>query len=125
MSMAQKLKLALRGNREARAILTRDTSTMVQRFLIENPRLSDDEIANIAKSRTIVAEVLGRIAKNREWLGIYLVRVALVNNPRTPLPIALSLVSTLQERDQRVLAKSHSVPTAVAQAARRIMMSRP
>lgn len=124
MSMGQKLKLALRGNREARAILMRDTSTMVQRFLIENPRLTDDEIVSIAKSRIIVSEILGRIAKNREWASIYLVRVALVQNPRTPLPIALGMVPTLQDRDLRLLGKSKGVPTAVSQAARRLMMTR-
>ncbi len=125
MTMGQKLKLALRGNREARAILTRDTSTMVQRFLIENPRLSDDEIVNIAKSRTIVSEILARIAKNREWMGIYLLRVALVQNPRTPLAISLTIVPTLQDRDLRLLAKSKNVPSAVAGMARRIMLSKP
>lgn len=124
MTMGQKLKLALRGNREARAILMRDTSTMVQRFLLENPRLTDDEIVSIAKSRIIVSEILGRIAKNREWANIYLVRVALVQNPRTPLPIALTMVPTLQDRDLRLLAKSKSVPSAVAASARRLMMTR-
>jgi hypothetical protein len=124
MTMGQKLKLALRGNREARAILMRDTSTMVQRFLIENPRLTDDEIVSIAKSRTIVSEILARIAKNREWSTIYLVRLALVQNPRTPLPMSLTMVPTLQDRDLRLLAKSKSIPGAVAAAARRLMITR-
>lgn len=125
MSIPQKLKLALRGNRETRAILIRDTSVMVQRFLLENPRLTEDEVVSIAKSHTIVSEILGRIAKNREWMGNYLVRHALVGNPRTPIGIAVGLVKTLQERDQRMLAKSHNVPTAVVSTARRILMSKP
>jgi hypothetical protein len=121
MSIPQKLKLALRGNHEARAILIRDTSVMVQRFLVENPRLTEDEVVSIAKSRTIVSEILGRIARNREWMRIYLVRQALVGNPRTPIGIAVGLVATLQERDQRILAKSHNVPTAVVSTARRLL----
>jgi hypothetical protein len=125
MSMGQKIKLALRGNREARNILIRDTSVIIQRFLLENPRLSDDEVASIAKSRIMVAEILGKIAKNREWMGVYSVRHALVHNPRTPLAIALGLVPTLHDRDLRMLAKSHSVQSAVAAAARRIMMAKP
>lgn len=125
MTIPQRLKLALRGNREARAILMRDTSVMVQRFLIENPRLSEDEIVNIAKTRTMVSEVLGRIARNREWMRNYLVRLALVNNPRTPVGISVSIVPSLQERDQRMLAKSHSVQSIVATTARRILVGKP
>ena len=124
MSIAQKLKLALRGNREARAILMRDTSVMVQRFLIENPRLTEDEVVSIAKSRIIVSEVLTKVARNREWMRNYLVRHALVANPRTPAGIAVGLVATLQERDQRLLAKSHSVPAVVATTARRLLMGK-
>jgi hypothetical protein len=124
MTTSQKLKLALRGNRETRTILIRDTSVMVQRFLVENPRLTDDEIVSIAKSRTIVSEVLAKIARNREWMRNYLVRHALVNNPRTPIGISIGLVSTLQERDLRTLAKSHSVQSAVAATARRILMGK-
>jgi hypothetical protein len=124
MTVAQKLKLALRGNRETRAILMRDTSVMVQRFLIENPRLTDDEIVSIAKSRIVVSEILTKLSRNREWMRNYLVRHALVQNPRTPSAIAVGLVPTLQERDQRLLAKSHSVPSVVAGAARRILMGK-
>ena len=125
MSMGQKLKLALRGNRETRMILMRDTSVMIQRFLLENPRLTEDEIVNIAKSRIIVSEVLAKIAKNREWVRIYQVRLALTTNPRTPIGIAVGFVPTLQDRDLRLLAKSHNVPSAVTSVARRIMMSKP
>lgn len=121
MSMGQKLKLALRGNREARAILMRDTSVMIQRFLLENPRLTEDEVVSIAKSRIMVSEVLAKIAKNREWMGNYQVRLALVCNPRTPLALSLSFVPMLQERDLRMLAKSHNVPSAVVSTARRIV----
>jgi hypothetical protein len=125
MTMGQKLKLALRGNRETRAILMRETSTIIQRFLIENPRLTEDEIVNIAKSRIIVTEILARIAKNREWAANYQIRHALVTNPRTPIALAMNFVPTLQDRDLRMLAKSHNVPSAVVSTARRILMSRP
>lgn len=124
MTIPQRLKLALRGNREVRMILMRDTSVMIQRFLVENPRLTEDEIVSIAKTRTMVSEVLARIARNREWMRNSLVRLALVNNPRTPIGIAVAIVPTLQERDQRLLAKSHSVQTAVAATARRILMGK-
>jgi hypothetical protein len=125
MTMGQKLKLALRGNRETRGLLMRETSTIIQRFLIENPRLTEDEVVSITKSRIMVTEILARIAKNREWAGNYQIRYALVTNPRTPIALAMGFVPTLQDRDLRMLAKSHNVPSAVVSTARRILMSRP
>jgi hypothetical protein len=124
LTMPQKLKLALRGNREARAILMRDSSIMVQRFLIENPRLTEDEVVSICKSRTIDSEILSKVAKRREWMRNYQVRHALVTNPRTLTGLAVGLVATLQDRDLRMLTKSHNVPSAVVATARRIVMGR-
>ena len=65
-------------------------------------------------------EVLRKIASNREWVKSYAIRMALVTNPKTPLPIAIKLVPTLTQQDLKQLAKSKTVPIGVAQAARRI-----
>lgn len=124
MRMGQKLKLALRGNRDVRAVLMRDPSAMVQRFLIENPRLTEEEVIAMAKSRTVDAEILGRIAKRQDWLRNYQVRLSLVTNPKTPQAVAMRFVSGLLERDIRMLAKSRNVPSAVTTAARRIVQGR-
>jgi hypothetical protein len=124
LRMGQKLKLALRGNRDVRTILMRDPSVMVQRFLIENPRLTEEEVIAMAKSRTVDAEILGRIAKRQDWLRNYQVRLSLVTNPKTPQAVAMRFVSGLLDRDVRMLAKSRNVPSAVTGAARRIVQGR-
>src|SRR5262245_9512526 len=50
MSMAEKIKLALRGNKEARNILVRDGNKVVRRFVLKNPRMSDTEVVAVTRN---------------------------------------------------------------------------
>ena len=123
MSIAEKLKLALRGNKDARTILIRDASKLIRRFVMQNPRLSDAEVIAIARNRSSDDELLRVIVERREWMRNYQVRLALVTNPKTPLAVALRQLPTLGERDLRMLAKSRNVPQTVVAQARRLVLA--
>jgi hypothetical protein len=125
MGMAEKLKLALRGNKDARTILLRDGSKLIRRFVLQNPRISDTEVIAVARNRSADEDMVRTIAERREWMRNYQVRLALAGNPKTPLVIAIRQVSSLDDRDLRTLAKSKNVPQAVAAQARRLLMTRP
>ncbi len=124
MGVGQKIKLALKGNRDARMILIRDSSRIVQRFVLNNPRITEDEIVALAKNRSIDRELLDQICRRKEWLANYQVKLALATNPKTPLAIAVRLVPTLLPRDLRALAKSKNVPSAVNGMAKRLVIER-
>ena len=119
MGVAERIALALKGDKEARGLLIRDANKLVQLAVIGSPRLQDPEVVAISKNRSVNDEVLRRICGRKEWLKNYEIRVNLVQNPRTPLPLALKLVATLNARDLQSLAKSKNVPTAIASMARR------
>jgi hypothetical protein len=124
MGVAERLKLALHGNREARVLLIRDPNRMVRRFVIRNPRLTDEEVIAVAKNRTADDELLRIIADGREWTKNYQVRVGLVTNPKTPLVVALRFLGSLLERDVRLLAKSKNVSATIATQAKRMVAQR-
>jgi hypothetical protein len=124
MKVGERLKLALKGNRDARAILIRDANRLVQKFVLQNPRISEEEIIALAKNRSAERELIDAIAKRKEWLANYQVRLALVTNPKTPLATAVRYVPTLFARDLRQLAKSKNVPTAISGLARRLVIER-
>ena len=124
MNVAQKVKLALRGNKDARNILIRSTNRLVQRMVLQNPRITEDEILMLAKNRNSDDEILRIISDNREWTSSYPVRIALVENAKTPLVKALRFLPTLSERDIRGLAKSKNVPNVIATQARKIIFQR-
>ena len=123
MKVGEKLKLALKGHRDARAILLRDGTFIVKKFVMMNPRISEDEVTAIAKNRNVERELIDMIVRRKEWLANYQIRLALVTNPKTPVTIALKHLTTLMTRDLRQLAKSKNVPAAVNSAAKRMVIS--
>jgi len=124
MSIGQKIKLALRGNGDARTILVRDGSKLVRRFVLMNPRIGDNEIIAITRNKSIDDDLLRIIADKREWVRLYQVRVGLATNPKTSLPTAIKLVGTLDERDIRQISKSKNVQQGVAAQARRLLFQK-
>jgi hypothetical protein len=121
MTVAEKVKLALRGNKDARGILLRDTNRILPRLVLQNPRITEEEILTLAKDRNVDEEILRLIADSREWTKVYAVRCALVENARTPAGKALNLLPTLGEREISRLAKSKQVPNVISVQARRIL----
>ena len=89
-----------------------------------SPRITDGEIISLANSRTCNAEVLRYIYDNREFLRTYAIKISLVKNPKVPLPTALKLLITLQEKDIKELARDRNVPQTVQAQAKAYMMKK-
>jgi hypothetical protein len=117
MSVSEKLDLARKASKEARSILIRDSNKLVQLAVANSPKITESEILAIASNRQVNDDVLKEIAMNKEWLRNYQIRLALVNNPKTPLSIAMAQVTYLNRRDLSLLAKSKGVPRPLIIAA--------
>ena len=115
-----RLKLSRGAPRTLRNILLRDTHPQVACAALLFNNLSDQEIEQTASSRSVQQEVLEAIGKKREWIGRYPVMKALIQNPRTPLPLALKHVPRLAVRDLRDMAKDRNIPDAVRSMALRL-----
>jgi hypothetical protein len=123
MEIAKKIKLALRGNQDARLILIRDTNKLIRRFVLMNPRIGENEIIAIVRNKSADDELLRMITERRDWMRLYQVRLGLATNPKTVLPVALRMIGMLDDRDLRQVAKSKNVPQVVAAHARRLLMT--
>jgi len=119
LPVPDKVKLAMSGDKEARAILIRDSNKQVQEAVLNSPRITEAEIAAVANSRNVSDELLRKIASNREWMKNYQVRLALVNNPKTPLPVGLKIIGTLMLADLKRLSKSKGVSNVLVTTAQR------
>jgi len=117
MSVSEKLDLARKAPKEARSILIRDSNKLVQLAVVSSPKITESEILAIASSRQVNDDVLKEIGMNKDWLRNYQVRLALVNNPKTPLSIAMAQITYLNQRDLALLAKSKGVPRPIVTAA--------
>lgn len=124
MKMSAKIKLALKGNKEARSILVKESNKTVSLGVLKNPGITDGEVISIAASKSVLEDHLRAISMNQQWMRNYQVKSALVHNPKTPLPVALKLVPFMRESELKQLAKSRNVSGAIAQAAKRLLAQR-
>jgi hypothetical protein len=124
MGVAEKIKLAFTGNKEARDILVRDSNKLVSVAVVKSPKIQEAEIEAIAKSRSVAEEVLRTIGTSKEWLKSYSIKVNLCNNSKTPIPIASKLVPQLRDGDLAKLAKSKNVSAVVSTIARRLVQAK-
>jgi len=120
----QKIVLALRGGKEERTILMQESNRLIQVNIVRNGRITEGEIAHIAQMRTAHEEVIRIISNNREWTRKYQILKNLVSNPRTPLPIALSLIGRVNEFDLKHMSKDRNIPDALRREAQRLFERR-
>ena len=124
MTTRDRMKLAMKGDREARSILIRDANKVVSSAVINNPRITDHEVENISAMRTVADEVLRLIALNRTWARSYSIIHNLARNPRTPIPTAMNILPRIRTKDLLNLAQNRNVSEAVRRQAHRLTSTR-
>jgi len=124
MTVKDRVKFAMKGDREARGILVRDSNKIVATAVIHNPRITDKEIENVAAMRTVSEEVLRLIGMNRAWTRSYSIIHNLARNPRTPLPTAMHILPRIQAKDLKALAENRNISEGVRRQAYRLMETR-
>lgn len=124
MNVKDRVKLARKGDREARSILIRDSNRVVAAAVINNPRITDQEAENIATMRTVADEVLRLMATNRNWARSYTIIHNLARNPRTPIPTVINILPRIRTKDLQNLAQNRNVSDAIRRQAIRLTQSR-
>ena len=124
MNVKDRIKLGMKGDREARGILIRDSNKIVATAVINNPRITEKEVENIASMRTVADEVLRLIAHNRAWARSYQIIHNLARNSRTPIASAISILPRIQTRDLQHLSQNRNVSEAVRRQAQRLLQTR-
>jgi hypothetical protein len=121
MNIAEKIKLATKGNKEARSILIRDSNRLVCVAVIRSPRLTDPEVLVQAQNRVANEDVLRVIYSNREWLRQYPIKLALIKNPKVPQAISMRMLNQLHESDVKNLARDKNVPGTIQMMAKKML----
>ena len=124
MNAKDRVKLAMKGDREARGILIRDSNRVVATAVIKNPRITDQEVEGISAMRTVADEVLRLIALNRAWARSYTIIHNIVRNPRTPVPTVMSTLPRIHTKDLKNLAQNRNVSEAARRHALRLASTR-
>jgi hypothetical protein len=122
LPIMEKMKLAMKGTREQRAQLIRDSNRIVATAVLASPKLTDAEVEAFTKMGNVSEEVLRIIGTNRSWLKNYGVTLGLAKNPKTPTAISMQMLHRLVERDVKMLTTDRNVPEVLRLAAKKLVV---
>jgi len=124
MTVAQRVQFAIKGGPEARRTLIRDTNKVVQRAVLQSPRLTDQEVEAFASMSSLTDEILRLIAGNRAFRKNYVVVRNLINNPKTPLDVTLHMLPMLNPQDLKRLTTNKNIPETLRTTAMKLQRTR-
>lgn len=121
MSLGEKMSLARTCPRPLIGHLRGEKDLRVIAELLRNPQLVEEDVVLMINDEMTAHSVLVSIGRDYKWSVRYPVRLALVRNVRTPLYLALSLVSKLKKQDLEPLTRAPKTPELIKRAAERIL----
>lgn len=119
MGFSERLKAAMKGSREMRAVLVRDPNKMISAAVLSSPKLTEQEVESFARMGSVSEDVLRIIGSNRGWTKNYGVVLGLTKNPKTPLAMSLNFMHRLNDGDLKTLSTDRNVPEPLRIAARK------
>ena len=120
MNMAEKIKLALKGNKTARMFLVRDPNKQVSLNVLKNPKITEQEIEFILKNKATGEHLIREIARTNAFIKDYNIMRELVFHPKTPINISMNFINRLFVQDLERLSKSRDVPSSLKNQAQRL-----
>ena len=124
MNVPQKVRLALVGNKGARALLIKDSKAVVAMSVLKSPQITEGEISQYAKNKALSDRVISVICRNRDWTRSTAVQLSLIKHPKTPAAYTNRWVRGLGPRDLKEIARSRDVPGHVARLAKNLLQQR-
>jgi len=124
MSFSERLKAAVKGSREMRAILIRDPNKLIASSVLSSPKLAEPEVEAFAKMQNVSDDVLRIIGSNRAWLKNYTIVHSLTKNSKCPLTLSMSLMQRLNDSDLARLSVDRNVPEPLRVAARKKVVAK-
>jgi hypothetical protein len=119
-----RIALAMRGSKEERSILIRDSTKLVAIAVLESPKISDGEVEAFALQKNVLEAVLRTIPMKRRFAKNYNIMRNLVFNPRTPLDLSLGLLKNLLIHDLKNLSGNKEVSDTIRKVALRMYKQR-
>jgi hypothetical protein len=121
MNVTEKIKAAMRGNKQIRGMLVTDSNRLVSTAVLKNPRITENEVIKISASRSVSEDVIRSITRNRDWMKLYQVKVNLVKNPKCPQGISMRLLNFLRPNDLKGLVGNKNVPQLISINAKKLL----
>jgi len=124
MRLGDRVTLARLATPALLPLLLADGERQVAESTLVNPRLREEDLVAALRRDDVSAALVEAVVVSSRWAANYAVRLTLVLQPRTPLPIALQQISSLVPRDLRRVAEEAGLRPLV-RAAALVVLDRP
>ncbi len=124
ITLGQRRALSKSGVKDILDRLLSDPDPMVIGNLLNNPRITEQEVLKIASKRPNSHRLLKLLACHRRWSKRYNVRKAIALNPYTQPRIAIAIIEELLTQDLRLVCRDNTVHPQVRHAAKEIISGR-
>src|SRR3984957_2345484 len=92
--------------------------------LLENPNMQEPQVSRLLERLDLSAELIGAIAKEGKWNSSESIRLRLARHPRTPRPVAISVLRQLYLFDLVKVSLLPSAPADIRRSAEEIIVAR-
>jgi hypothetical protein len=121
MALGEKIALARRAHRALFKVLIADGNRQILSALLDNPRLVENDVLVMLNTAEPPQEFFRVLAGHRKWGSYLRIKRALVECPRTPLPVALSVLVQFSSLDLQRVVERPDLPEDVRDAARALL----
>jgi hypothetical protein len=121
LPVLDRMKLAMKGTREQRAVLIRDSNKLVASAVLSSPKINEAEIEAFTKMGNVSEDVMRMIGQNRSWTKNYGIILGLCKHPKTPPAIAMSFVQRLNEKDLKMISTDRNAKDGMRLLARKML----
>lgn len=125
LTLGERIASARSCSRELIKKLLFDHEPRVFENLLNNPRLTEDDLVAFIDSEKATADPLAAIANHRKWSFRYPIRRSLVTNPVTPRAVAASQLRFLQRQDLQGLLRRPETSVYLRRCIERILEESP
>ena len=125
MRLGDRVTLARLATPALLPLLLADGERQVAESTLVNPRLREEDLVAALRRDDVSAALVEAVVVSSRWAANYAVRLTLVLQPRTPLPIALQQISALVPRDLRRVAEEAGLRPLIRAAAREVLEAAP
>ena len=121
LSVPEQMKLARRGDQMERTSLERLYGKTVWEALLANPKITQPEVARIARKGALPRPLLERIVDTPGWLTSPQIRRALLANRKLTRDMITKVLRATPKNELRLMPKQRAYPPLVRELADKLV----
>lgn len=121
LRLGEKVALARIATPPLIQALLAESAPKVLGGLLDNPRMREADLLQALRRPDVSPSLIAAVADSPRWAEKYFVRLELVLQPRTPLPIAMLQLSSLVKRDLVRVKEARGLRPLIQVAAERLL----